>query len=89
MFETELAFFEEHRAEWVNVHLSKYALIKGEHLEGMYASNYNAYVEGVNRWGNVPFLIKEVLREDRVEQSPALVHGLIYAGYGVPSQARS
>ncbi len=79
MLETELAFFELHRAQWVRVHPGKYALIKGEQLEGMYDSSGNAYTEGVKRWGNVPFLIKEVLPEDRVEQSPALTHGLINA----------
>ena len=77
--ETEVQFFEAHRAEWVEHHEGKYALIKGEHLQGVYDSDSSAFEAGVCEWGDESFLIKEVLREDRIEQSPALVYGLLYA----------
>ena len=78
--EREQAFFEEHRAEWLEHHEGKFALIHGTELAGFYDTDEKAYEEGVDRWGVVPFLIKRVLREDPIEHIPALFHGLIHAG---------
>lgn len=66
VLETELAYFEQHREEWLKVHPGKFALIRGEQLESTYDSDGNAYKAGVALWGNVPFLIKEILPVDRV-----------------------
>ena len=77
--ETELKYFEAHRAAWVQHHEGKFALIKGEHLQGVYDTDAAAFEAGVDAWGNVSFLIKEIRGEDRVEQTPALVYGLLHA----------
>ena len=77
--ETEIHYFEQHRVEWVKHHREKFALVKGETLHGIYDTADNAYEAGVEAWGNVPFLIKQILPEDPIEQVPALVHGLIHA----------
>jgi len=77
--ETELRFFESHRLEWVDHHLGKFALVKGERLQGVYDTNQAAYEAGVELWGNVAFLIKQILPEDPIEQAPALVYGLLNA----------
>ena len=77
--ETELKYFEAHRAEWVEHHDGKFALIKGEHLQGVFDTDEAAFEAGVETWGNVPFLIKEIRGEDRIEQAPALVCGLLHA----------
>ena len=66
VLETEVAYFEQHREEWLKVHLGKFALIRGEQLESVYDSDGNAYEAGAALWGNVPFLIKEILPVDRV-----------------------
>ena len=62
----EIRLFEEHRAEWLEHHKGKVALVKGETIEGFYGSAQDAYHRGVNLWGDVPFLIKDVLPEDPV-----------------------
>lgn len=66
VLETEVAYFERHRKEWLKHHEGKFALIRGEFLESTYDSEGNAYEAGVALWGNVPFLIKEILPVDRV-----------------------
>lgn len=66
VLETEVAYFERHREEWLKIHPGKFALIRGEQLESTYDSDGNAYEAGTRLWGNVPFLIKEILPVDRV-----------------------
>ena len=76
---TELTYFEQHRAEWLEHYAGKFALIRGTQVGGMYDSLEGAYTAGVGLWGNVPFLIKQILREDLIEESPALMYGLLNA----------
>ncbi len=79
VLERELAHFEKHRLEWLDHHRGKFALIHGEHLEDTYDTPEAAYQAGIKLWGNVPFLIKQILPEDPIEQSPALMYGLLHA----------
>ncbi len=58
--ETELQFFNENRQEWFEHHAGKIALIKGTTLYGFYDDFENSYRVGVDVWGDVDFLIKEV-----------------------------
>lgn len=63
----ELEFFEENRTKWLRFYDGKFVLIKGRTVYGFYDSHGNAYEVGVQHaWGLGPFLIKEVLLEDRV-----------------------
>lgn len=77
--EKELKFFEEQRAEWLQNHAGKFALVKGRELVGVFDSDEAAYQAGVGRWGNTPFLIKQILLHDQIEQIPALMYGLVNA----------
>ena len=77
--EKELDYFERHRLEWLEHQGGKFALIRGEKLDGIYDTAEAAYEAGIRLWGNVPFLIKQILREDPIEQSPALMYGLLHA----------
>ena len=77
--ETELAYFEAHRSEWLQHHEGKFALIRGEKLSGVFDSWQNAYESGVNEWGIVAFLVKQILPQDPIESAPALTYGLINA----------
>ena len=79
--ETELAYFEAHRSEWLQHHEGKFALIRGENLAGVFDSWENAYESGVRKWGNVAFLVKQILPRDPVETVPALTYGLINAHF--------
>jgi len=77
--ETEIKYFEAHRAEWLKHHAGKFALVRGEDLVGVYDTSDAAYEEGVERWGNVAFLVKQILSVDPIEQMPAFVYGLLNA----------
>ncbi len=78
-FETELQYFEEHRSTWIEHYEGKFALVKGKDLQGVYDTAEAAYQAGVELWGNVSFLIKQILPEDPIEQVPALMYGLLNA----------
>ena len=78
--ELELEFFDSKRVEWLANHTGKFVLIRKNEVAGFYDTPESAYEEGVRRWGNVAFLIKQVLAEDRIEHIPSLVYGLINAG---------
>jgi hypothetical protein len=70
--EEEQRFFEQHRREWLAEHQGKFALIKESTLIGTFDTAENAYVAGVQKFGNVPFLIKQILEEEPVIHLPAL-----------------
>lgn len=61
----ELATFEAHRDELVGSALDEYVLIKGSDIVGTYESERDAINEGYRRFGNVPFLVKQVAPTDR------------------------
>jgi hypothetical protein len=75
----ELDFFNTYREKWVQEHKGKFALIKGTELIGAFDTAENAYVAGVERFGNVPFLIKQVLEKEPEGHIPALTSGLLRA----------
>jgi hypothetical protein len=77
--EQELEFFEKHRREWVKEHEGKFALIKDQTLVDTFDTAENAYVAALERFGNVPVLIKQIVSEDPVQHLPALSYGLIRA----------
>jgi hypothetical protein len=75
----ELEFFEINRAKWLEEYRGKFALVKGKRLVGTFDTAENAYIEGIQQFGNVPFLIKQVVERDPVASFPALELGLIRA----------
>jgi hypothetical protein len=68
----ELGFFDQHREEWFGHHPGKFVLIKGVAVHGFYDTMDRAYEVGCHIWGDVPFLIKEVLLIDRVNYIPTI-----------------
>ena len=75
----ELAYFQQRRGHLLAEHHGKYALVKGKKLVGTFDTHEAAYENGVNRFGNVPFLIKEIREHDEVVRLPALSLGLLRA----------
>ena len=75
----ERDFFEAHRAELLKEHKGKFVLIKDSQLVDTFDTAENAYVAGVQKFGNVPFLIKQVLEKDPVAHIPVLTLGLLGA----------
>ena len=78
-FSVELAFFESHRAEFIERGEGKFVLIKGEELVDFFDTPETAYKTGVDRFGLVPFFIRQVLREEQTHDIPAYRLGLIHA----------
>lgn len=79
ILQVELAYFQKRREHLLAEHGGKYALIKGKTLVGTFDTHEAAYEHGVFRFGNVPFLIKEIREHDEVVRLPALSLGLIRA----------
>ena len=78
-FTEELAAFEHKKPELLEICEGKFAVFKGTEFAGVFDTPGAAYSFGIQRFGNSAFLIKPVLREERVEQIPALHLGLIHA----------
>lgn len=77
--ETELEFYNSQKEEWLKYYHGHFALIKGKKLIGTYTTWEEAFKDGVNKLGNVPFLIKQVQEKDEFVQFPALIVGAISA----------
>jgi len=66
VLEREYKTFKEHRAELLARGEGKFALIKGETIVEVFASYEDALKEGLKRFGDVPFLLQEIQREEDV-----------------------
>jgi len=62
--ESELRCFEAHRAELVERARGKYALVKNDALIGTFDDQTRAIRAGYERFGNEPFLVKEISEVD-------------------------
>lgn len=73
--EKELAFFNKNKANYLSEYKDKYLLIKDGKLAGHFDTNEAAYEAGIQKYGNVPFLIKQVL-----DQEPTLTISSLFMG---------
>ncbi len=64
--EAEYEVFNQHRAELLSRGEHKFVLIKGSEIVDVFASYEDALKEGLKRFGNIPFLLKEIQREEEV-----------------------
>jgi hypothetical protein len=75
VLDIELKYFEQNRKEWFKHHAGKFALVVRRHLGylekatifNFYDNFENALKAGYDHCGVAPFLIKEILLEDRIE----------------------
>jgi hypothetical protein len=58
---SELETFERHKAELLGSDEGKYVLIKGSEVIGVFESSMDAVGQGYERFGNVPFLVKQIV----------------------------
>ena len=79
MLRVELQFYEEHRAELLARHHGQFALVVGDALIGAFPTLATAYAAGIERFGNVPMLIRQVLPVDPAYKVPAYTQGLLRA----------
>jgi len=78
---TEIKYFEDHREELLKRAPGKFALIKGSECIDTFDNAENAYNEGARRFPGQPFLIQEILPQDRIQQIPAYYAGAMYATF--------
>ena len=62
--ETELRFFEAHRAELVAQAKGRYALVKDDRLAGIFDDQNEAIRIGYEMFGNQAFLVKRIADVD-------------------------
>lgn len=75
LLEKELSVFNRNRTDYLVKYRDKYLLIKDEELVGYFDTSESAYEAGIKKYGNVPFLIKQVL-----EQEPTLTISSLFMG---------
>ncbi len=75
----ELKYFEDHKDELLKHYENQFVLIKDDQLVGAFTTEVEAYQAGIQRFGNQPFLIKKVTKEEEVVHFPALTLGLLNA----------
>jgi hypothetical protein len=61
VLDQELTTFEAHRAELLSRARDKYVLIKGDTVVDVFDTQIDAIHHGYERFGNVPFLVKQVV----------------------------
>jgi len=59
--EAEIRAYFEKKAEYLKAAAGKYLLIKGEEVVGVFESEADALNAGYEKYGNAPFLVKQVL----------------------------
>ncbi len=79
MLEQETEYYESIKADLLQHHNGKFALVVGTELLGIFDTVERAYEAGVGARGNVPMLIKPILEHEPVESMPALTLGLLSA----------
>jgi len=77
--EKESKYFEEHKEELLKHYEGQFVLIKDDQLVGAFTTEEEAYQTGLKKFGNQPFFIKKVAKEEEVVHFPALTLGLLHA----------
>lgn len=64
VLDVALATFDEHRRRLVREAPGKFVLIYGDRIVGVFDTDDDALAQGYERFGNVPFLVKEITEAD-------------------------
>ena len=64
VLDVALATFDAHRRELVREAPGKFALIYSDRIIGVFDTDDEAFAQGYERFGNVPFLVKEIAEAD-------------------------
>jgi len=79
LFAEELGAFESRKTELLQLCFGKFALFKGSAFGGAYDTAQAAYQEGLRRYGNTEFLVRQVQPRSHHASIPALALGLTHA----------
>lgn len=66
VLDKELKLFEKKRGELIKRAKGKYALVYEDEIVGTYNRLEDSFAAGYDKFGNVPFLVKEIREEDPV-----------------------
>ncbi len=80
VLQKELEFYSKNKEKYLTTYKEQFVLIKGEELVSSFTTDEEAYMAGVAKFGNEPFLIKKVMEEEQTESIPALTAGVIHVG---------
>jgi len=61
VLEEELQTYEAHKDELLSKAKDQFALIKGEEVVDVFETPMDAIRQGYERFGNVPFLVKQIV----------------------------
>ncbi len=62
LLDEELKTYDQHRDSLLGSAEGKFVLIRLDQIAGIYDSKMDAIAQGYQRFGNVPFLVKQVLK---------------------------
>lgn len=62
--ERELEYFEQHRSELLGRAQGKFALVKDQTLVDTFDNQFDAIRAGYRKFGNEPFLVKQIVAVD-------------------------
>ena len=79
VLQIELKYYSDQKVELLKHHKGQIALIKAAKLEGTFTTHEEAFSAGVQKFGNVPFLIQHIQEDDEFVQHPSLSVGIISA----------
>lgn len=74
LLDAELRTYEKNREALLGSADGKFALIKADQVVGVYDSKMDAITQGYRQLGNVPFLVKHILK---IETPQNLVSNLL------------
>lgn len=81
LLEKENKYYQSIKQKLLEESEGKFALIKGDKLIGLFDTDMDAYQVGIDRFGNVPFLIIRVEKDEETYWMPTLELGLLNADY--------
>lgn len=76
MFEQELEYYNSHKEDLLIHHENQFVLIESDKLIGSFTTEAEAYKAGIEKFGNVPFFIKQVVRDEQPVYIPILNLGI-------------
>lgn len=79
VLQPEVDFFEAHKDEWLKEFRGQFVLVKNRQRVGVFTAYQDAVNDGFRRFGNQPFLVKQVVENEPMVQVPALYVGAISA----------
>ncbi len=73
---TELKTYEQHRDHLLGTAEGKFVLIRNDQVIGVYDSKMDAITQGYQKFGNVPFLVKQVVKVEAPQNFVSNLLGL-------------